>query len=115
MNIHNPDIAQLKILTDQLRELEHPNVPELTELFLGQLIKSVEESIWYTENDYEKLFMRPYMGACGCMGPKNGEPYCGCEMSSYIYEYRYNIALAIQISLRLDKLEEAVYKVWENQ
>ena len=22
----------------------------------------------------------PYFGACGCMGPQNGEPFCPCKM-----------------------------------
>ena len=109
MNIHDPNLLQLKLAADFIRSKELPNVEPLTEGLLNQLVGYTIKVC--TTDDYSELFEKPSLGACGCMGPKDGNPFCNCLMRNYIYEYRYDIALRIQISLRLHELISLVTKV----
>ena len=43
----------------------------------------------------EGLFIKPDFSMCGCLGPMNGDPACGCAMRRNVFAYRYHIALDI--------------------
>lgn len=85
---------ELKELNDKMRTLEGRSPTELTPTLLRQLVNYVSRP-FYTDNNFEGLLMENYPSACGCMGPQNGNPFCGCAMSTLRYEYRYDILLAI--------------------
>lgn len=85
---------KLKELTDELRITEGRTPTKLTPTLLKQLVNFVSHP-WYTDNNFEGLLTETYPHACGCIGPQNGDPFCGCAMSNLRYEYRYDILLAI--------------------
>lgn len=103
MNIYSSNIMQLKLAANIIRESEHPEYEPLTDKLLDQLIIHVMR--YYSNDNYVSLFDQPYAHACACMGPRDGEPFCICAMSYYVYEYRYDIALKIQIYLRLQAIK----------
>ena len=86
---------KLKELTDELRIEEGRSPTQLTPVLLQQLVNYVVLRPFYMDNNFEGLLMKNYPSTCGCMGPMDGDPYCGCTMSSLRYEYRYDILLAI--------------------
>lgn len=96
-------IQELSWANILLREMEERNLEPLTEELLGHLVRNVISSAIYRAVSEESpnaligewLFDKPYSSACGCMGPQDGNPFCGCTMSFLRYEYRYEIALEL--------------------
>lgn len=89
-------LQELKALTDTIRLMEGLKVEPLTPELLTALVKRFENGIihWPNSNP-DQLFEQPFSGACGCLGPHDGEPFCGCTMQQLQYQYRYDIALAL--------------------
>jgi hypothetical protein len=90
----NVELLQAKELTDKLRQLEKPNVKQLTPELLVNLCDNFIRGLEFFNNP-DELFEKPFSGACGCMGPQDGDLFCGCVMRNLQYEYRYDIALKL--------------------
>lgn len=98
-------LVQLKEHADSIRQIEQKPVHELTQQLYLQLCDRVKSFVKFpalkdwleepSETIWDQLFNSPYNGACGCMGPRDGELYCGCTMRNLQYEYRYDIALGL--------------------
>lgn len=98
------ELTRLSLLNAELRAAENPTLDPLTPELLEALIRNVNSS-WQFVKRYngpqekptfeETVFSKAASDACGCTGPRDGDPYCGCLMSHYRYEYRYEIALAL--------------------
>lgn len=97
-------IERLCLLNAELRAFENPKLDPLTPELLAALIRNVNSN-WQFIKHYsgpqqkptfeETLFRQSISSFCGCIGPIDGDPYCGCLMSQYRYEYRYEIALSL--------------------
>jgi hypothetical protein len=87
------ELNELKESVDKLRKLENRTPEPLTLELLDNLTQHFY--LWYSKRDPDKLFEKPFPSGCGCMGPRNGDLFCGCTMSILMYEYRYDIALEI--------------------
>jgi hypothetical protein len=93
------ELFQLKTMADTLREVEqienkYPLTPEL----LASLVQDFKDDLKFMSPSLDKfqvLMQRPAIHPCGCMGPQDGQPYCGCEMRELRYTYRYDIALVL--------------------
>ena len=52
---------------------------------------------------------RAYTDACGCLGPRDGWPWCPCEVYIKIEQYRFDIAIHIlENHKEFESYEEAV-------
>lgn len=100
------ELIELKNVTDFLHKLEGNKNYELTPELLEQLVfrfwrrkEFLESMVGRTTQQLptidEDLFSEPFNGACGCLGPQDGELYCGCTMNSLGFRYRYDIALKV--------------------
>ncbi len=100
------ELFKLKSMADALREVEEKeNKHPLTDELLKALIRYYKNSFAFEQkhgdnvqekiDSFESLFQRPYSSACGCIGPRDGDPLCGCVMDELRYLYRYDIALAL--------------------
>jgi hypothetical protein len=120
-------LKELKQMTDNLREMEGTKVEELTPELLKQLValfwsnkKYAESLIAHSTQSIstvdEQLFGENFSGACGCLGPQDGELYCGCAMERLRYQYRYDIALVImdQKSFTISRMKELLIEFKEN-
>ena len=88
-------LIKLKESVDTLRELEGLKVEPLTEELMKCFKRDFHQNAVFFTNEANYLFDEIHSGVCGCIGPKNGDPYCGCTMGRLRYEYRYDIALAL--------------------
>lgn len=89
------ELLELKSITDKLRELEKNELIELNETLLNQLVSSFINNFRFPNFYIDKLFEEPYIGACGCLGPRDGDLYCSCRMYQLQYDYRYDVALKV--------------------
>lgn len=96
------ELFKLKSMADALREVEEKeNKYPLTDELLKALIRYYKNSFAFKQkqsdnvDSFQLLFQRPYLSACGCTGPRDGDPLCGCIMDELRYLYRYDIALAL--------------------
>jgi hypothetical protein len=95
MKYTKEQLLELKRLTDEINVIENnqiPLTPELLECLLvlvNQRIKSFPDKI------DEILFESPTTSLCGCLGCRDGMPYCSCAMYQLCYTYRYDIALQL--------------------
>lgn len=116
---NNKQLHELKHHVDYIREIEQYNVEPLTEQLLDQLVNRVYRYFQYNNSlpvhnrktIDQLLFDKPYTGACGCLGPKDNELFCGCKMSNLLYEYRYDVAIYIDenhFNFDLESIKEAV-------
>lgn len=64
--------------------------PTMTE---DQLVAALLRFAANSSFEYDLATYRHYMGACGCLGPQNGDPLCGCSMSGWLEAYRFEVAL----------------------
>lgn len=88
-------LLELKNITDKLKQLENNQIDELSEELLKQLTSNFINGFRFPNFYADSLFEESYIGACGCLGPRDGNLYCYCEMNKLQYEYRYDIALNI--------------------
>lgn len=90
------ELLQLKNLADKLRLAEGRSTYPLTEELLRQLTQRVIESRKHFPNStINSIFDEAWTDACGCLGPRDDELFCGCRMIHLIYEYRYDVALEL--------------------
>jgi hypothetical protein len=76
-------LAELK----ELRDLE--NNSEIS----SEELESLTTYFGKCKNNFDDIFEKPSIRICGCMGPKDGNPYCHCSMIRNIFKYRFEIAL----------------------
>lgn len=86
-------LTALKHAKDFLAEAEG-STAELTPELLEALYRRIM-SPWYdVENDL--LTYTNHSGACGCVGPQDGEPFCNCTMSHLMERFKYDVALLVK-------------------
>src|SRR5574343_258742 len=88
-------LSELKSHQDKIRGIEGNNNYPLTPELLKQLCNRFLQSLQHFPKSVDSLFEEPYIGACGCLGPRDGELYCNCTMNNLQFKYRYDIALEI--------------------
>jgi hypothetical protein len=61
---------------------------------------TIDELVAYANRGYSKsvniidavLKLQNYASACGCMGPRDGDPLCGCMMRAQLYKHKAAVA-----------------------
>lgn len=86
------ELLELKTWTDSIAKFEGGTKIELTDELLQQLKARVYR---WPNTDVNAIFLEPFVSACGCIGPMDGDLYCPCQMTRLRYEYRYDIALSM--------------------
>lgn len=89
------ELIKLKESVDLLRDLEQREVSPLTDELLEALKRGFLYGSRYFNNGPNYIFDKSEGGACGCIGPKQGDPFCGCMMARLRYEYRYDLAISL--------------------
>jgi hypothetical protein len=91
-------LAELK----ELRDLE--NKSEIS----SEELESLTTYFRKHKNNFVDIFEKPSIRICGCIGPKNDDPYCRCSMVGNIFKYRFEIAVnMIENNLEMiDRSEE---------
>ena len=91
------ELIKLKNAAELIRASENSIHCELANELLNHLIARFKSGVEWSIKSKLKFdwFSEPYTDACGCTGPRNGEPFCNCTMVRLCYIYRFDVALAI--------------------
>lgn len=91
-----PELIEFKKMQDAMNGSLYDTKPVDPDL-LVHLVRRVKQRMFnlpgYTLDNF--LSAEPYVSACGCMGPRGGEPFCNCVMVSYGQVYKFDVAIAI--------------------